>query len=343
MNSDFVATNAASSGIELDRKLIKNLSRRSDRPGIIYLGKWFTSLLASGYLIHLSNDTLMIWPAMFIHGVLLSVPAYSMSHETAHGTAFKSRWLNEAANWISSLLYLEEPLHRRYTHTNHHTYTWHVGKDVQMPFDTPMAFGGWLLEISGLVLTHFHVVTLLRLVSGRYTKEMKSVIPDNEFPRIRRNAWIFILVYLCIVVAIILGFSQLLWYLVIPMILGRPVMLLFTLIQHVEMQENSPSIIESTRSFRTSRIAEFLYMNMNNHVEHHLYPQVPFYTLPQLHEEIKDQLPTPDPGFWRTNIEALVVTIKRSLGHNTKAATIRQAAHMITDGGYKKVSSRSMK
>ena len=343
MKSEFVATNAISSGIELDRKKIKNLSRRSDRPGIIYLCKWIASLLCSGYLIYLSSETLWIWPAMFIHGVILSVPGYSMSHETAHGTAFKTRWLNEAVNWISSLIYLEEPLHRRYTHTNHHTYTWHVGKDVQMPFDTPMTIGGWLVEISGFALTHFHLMTLLRLASGRYTREMKSVIPEDEFPRIRRNAWIFILVYVSIAILIISGFSELLWYLLIPMVLGRPVMLLFGLIQHVEMMENSPSILESTRSFRTNPIGEFLYMNMNNHVEHHLYPQVPFYSLPRLHEQIKDQLPEPDPGFWRTNIEALSVVIRRSLGRNTKAWTIRQAAHMITQGGYEKVSSKSMR
>ena len=343
MDSQFVATNAVSSGIMLDRKKIKALIRRSDQPGIVYLTKWLLSLVASGSLIYLSAGSLWIWPAMFIHGILLAVPAYSLSHETAHGTAFKTRWLNESVNWMSSLLYMEEPLHRRYTHTNHHTFTWHVGKDSQMPFDTPMTFAGWLAEVSGLALTHFHIVTLFRLAGGRYTDVMKSVIPENEFPRIRRNAWLFLVIYTAIALAIMIGVDELLWYLVIPMLLGRPVMLLFTLIQHIEMQENSPSILESTRSFRSNWLAEFLYMNMNNHVEHHLFPQVPFYALPQLHQEIGDQLPQPDPGFWRTNFEALSVVVRRSLGLNTRARTIRQAPHMITSGGYEKVSTRAMK
>ena len=73
-------------------------------------------------------------------------------------------------------------------------------------------------------------------------------------------------------------------------------------------------------------------MNMNNHVEHHLYPQVPFYALPDLHDAIKDQLPEPDPGFWRTNIETLSVVIRRSLGRSTRAWSIRQAPYMITEG-----------
>jgi fatty acid desaturase len=130
---------------------------------------------------------------------------------------------------------------------------------------------------------------------------------------------------------------------VLPTLLGRSVMLLFTLIQHVEMAENSPSILNSTRSCQSSPIASFLYLNMENHVEHHLYPQVPFFALPALHQELKDQLPTPDPGFWRTNLEVLSVVIRRSLGRNTKAWTIRQAPHMVTDGGpVAKISERSM-
>ena len=116
-----------------------------------------------------------VWPAMFVHGILLTLPAYSFSHETAHGTAFRTRRLNEAVFWLTSFIYMEEPLHRRYTHTNHHTFTWHVGKDSQMPFDTPMAFGGWLAEMSGIALLRFHVRVLCQLAVGRYTDTMKSV------------------------------------------------------------------------------------------------------------------------------------------------------------------------
>jgi fatty acid desaturase len=121
MTIKFAATNAASSGVNLDRKTVKALCRRSDRPGLIYVLKWVISLLVSGCLIYLAQDSLWVWPAMFIYGTILSVPAYSMSHETAHGTALKTRWLNETLNWITALLYIEEPLHRRYTHTNYHT------------------------------------------------------------------------------------------------------------------------------------------------------------------------------------------------------------------------------
>ena len=119
-------------------------------------------------------------------------------------------------------------------------------------------------------------------------------------------------------------------------------MLLFTLIQHVELQENSWSVIDSTRSFRTSLLGRFLYMNMNNHIEHHLYPQVPFHALPALHLAVKDQLPEPDPGFFRTNREVFGVALRRSLGKNTRARTIRQAPHMISGGDYELIAQKTM-
>jgi len=81
---------------------------------------------------------------------------------------------------------------------------------------------------------------------------------------------------------------------------------------------------------------------MNHHVEHHLYPQVPFHSLPALSQHLKDLLPEPDPGFFRFNWEVLKVVIKRTLGRNTKGSGIRQAPHMITEGAITSIAKRSM-
>ena len=34
--------------------------------------------------------------------------------------------------------------------------------------------------------------------------------------------------------------------------------------------------------------SRFIYMNMNYHIEHHMFPLVPYYNLPALHQEIKE-------------------------------------------------------
>ena len=337
-----VVTNAASSGVAIDRRHLKSLARRSDAPGLTYLATWVAALALTGSLVWFALGTVWVWPAMFVHGVVMSVPSYSISHETAHGTAFHSRRLNEAVFWFTSLLYGEEPLHRRYTHTNHHTRTWYVGLDSQMPFDTPLDFRGWLYDISGLSVHRFQLRVLWQLATGQYTDLMRAVAPEAELPKMTRNARIFGLIYLGLAGLVVSGYTWPLWFHVLPRLLGGPIMLMFNIIQHAEMQENSPSIMKSTRTFRTDRVGRFLYMNMNHHIEHHLYPQVPFYSLPALHEAVAEQTPDPDPGFWRTNLDLLSVVIRRSLGRNTKAAWIRQAPHMVTQGAYAKIAKATM-
>lgn len=340
---DYLPTNAVSSGVKLDKKTLKSIASRSDKPGVIYILQWLIALTLTSSLVWMSLGTWWVWPTMFVHGVLLTVPAYSLSHETAHGTAFRTRWLNEAVLWVSSLIYLEEPLHRRYTHTSHHTFTWWPEKDAQFPFDTPIGLKGWITEITGFSLLRFHVHVFWLLATKRYTDMMRRCAPEREFPKMTRNARIMLALYAVIGAAPFFGIWWPIWLVVLPRIFGAPVMLLFGLIQHAELQENSPSILESTRSFRTNWLAKFLYMNMNNHMEHHLYPQVPFHALPRLADAVKEQVPQPDPGFFRTNWEVFMVALRRSLGLSTRAPSIRQAPHMITQGGpLKPIAKRTM-
>ena len=167
-------TNAASTGIRIERAQLKSLARRSNRPGLAYLAVWAFLLAATGALVWFTLGTAYVWGAMFVYGVVMSVPSYALSHETAHGTAFRTRRLNEAVFWFTSLLYGEEPLHRRYTHTNHHTHTWYVGLDSQMPFNTPLTLKGWLYDLSGLSIHRFQFRVLWQLASKQYTPLMRA-------------------------------------------------------------------------------------------------------------------------------------------------------------------------
>jgi fatty acid desaturase len=43
-------------------------------------------------------------------------------------------------------------------------------------------------------------------------------------------------------------------------------------------------------------ISRFIYWNMNYHVEHHMFPLVPYHALPRLHDLIRYDLPAPNPS-----------------------------------------------
>lgn len=49
----------------------------------------------------------------------------------------------------------------------------------------------------------------------------------------------------------------------------------------------------------------FLCWNMNYHIEHHMYPMVPFHQLPALHERGKHVLPQSDPSYTMALIRTL--------------------------------------
>lgn len=309
-----VATTADSSGIQLDKKTLKGLMRRSDLPGLRYLGLWVLFLAASGAGLVLSLGTWLVVPAALLYGAILTVPAYSLSHECAHGTAFRTRWLNELVFWVTSLIYLEPPHFRRYAHARHHTYTWMRGLDAQMPFNTPLSLKGWLLEVSCVGQYLYDAKHMVRNAFGRFDPEVVDFTPASELPKLKWEARAFLAIYLGgAAAAVATGAVWVLTFLVIPRLVGGVVMQLFTVIQHAEMEENSPDLRRSTRSFTTNWFGRFLYANMSYHIEHHVYPTVPFHALDKLNAAIRDQLPVPDQGLFRTNFEVLVAVLRRSL------------------------------
>jgi len=50
----------------------------------------------------------------------------------------------------------------------------------------------------------------------------------------------------------------------------------------------------NSRTVYMNPISRFIYWNMNYHVEHHMFPMVPYHQLPALHAAIKHDLPAPN-------------------------------------------------
>ncbi len=313
--TDTLATTPESSGVEIDKKALKQLMRRSDRPGLIHLGLWILLLGASGGLLAASLGTWAVIPAMIFHGTVLTVPAYAFSHECAHGTAFRTRRLNEAVFWITSLIYIQPPTFRRFAHARHHTYTWIRAKDAQMPFETPLTIRSWLLELSDLDQYRYDFGHMLRNAAGRFSPEVIDFTPASELPKLKRESRIFLAAYgLGALAAVATGALWPLIYIAIPRLVGGVVMQLYTIIQHAELAEDQADLTKSTRSFTTNAFSRFLYANMSYHLEHHLYPTVPFHALPRLNAALAEQLPAPSRGLFRTNLEVLRAVLRRSLG-----------------------------
>ena len=95
-------------------------------------------------------------------------------------------------------------------------------------------------------------------------------------------------------------------------------MLLFGLTQHTGLQEDIKDHRYSTRTVYLNPIFSFLYWQMEYHIEHHMFPTVPSYNLPKLHEMIKDQLPPTRKGLWGAYKEIIPAVFKQAKDPNYK-------------------------
>ena len=92
------------------------------------------------------------------------------------------------------------------------------------------------------------------------------------------------------------------WSLLPLMLIGGPRfygtwhMVMTGTLQHLGLAENVTDHRLNTRTVLMNPISRFLYLNMNYHVEHHMFTMVPYYNLPALHDLIKHDLPAPEPS-----------------------------------------------
>ncbi|RWE71309.1 MAG: fatty acid desaturase, partial [Mesorhizobium sp.] len=59
-------------------------------------------------------------------------------------------------------------------------------------------------------------------------------------------------------------------------------MVLTGLLQHIGLADNVTDHRLNTRTVYMNPISRFIYWNMNYHVEHHMFPMVPYHALPRL-------------------------------------------------------------
>ena len=59
--------------------------------------------------------------------------------------------------------------------------------------------------------------------------------------------------------------------------------------QHTFLEHQSDTVL-GTRSILTNRVTAFFMCNENYHLEHHLYPGIPWYNLPRVHQALGDDL-----------------------------------------------------
>ena len=85
---------------DVPRKVMKELMQRHDGPAIRDTAIWLGSmavLAGAGIALWLSGHPWLSLPVWLAYGVLYGSASDSRWHETQHGTAFKTGWMND---WV---------------------------------------------------------------------------------------------------------------------------------------------------------------------------------------------------------------------------------------------------
>lgn len=287
----------------ISRRELKALMRRSDRPAAIRLVFWVLLLIATGSLIYLAYDTPFIWPAMFIHGIVI-VHHFSLQHECCHYTVFRTRWLNDVAGNICGFIIMLPNRHFRYEHCDHHTYTNLKGQDPEL-IELPVSPGRYLWYISSVPYWKNKFTELFRHTAGRLSDEERRFVPKEEYGTIIWEARLMLAAYLVILaVCLASGWWAPLWFWWIPLFLGEPVMRAIRLTEHVG-RPNVRDMKENTRTSLVSPAWRFLCWNMNYHAEHHYASSVPFHALPELHRRLEGYVHVEERGYLGAHLDIL--------------------------------------
>lgn len=268
--------------------------------GIYFWGSWWSVPFWLGY------------------GVLYGSACDSRWHECGHGTAFRTRWLNDVVYHIASFQVMRNPVNWRWSHARHHTDTIIVGRDPEIAWMHPIGLALKALAYVGIVEVWESLKVLIRNAMGTLSADELDYIPEQARPAALFWARIHVAIYAAtVLVAAIMLLSGMGWKATIPFLLiGGPRaygcwhMVMCGLLQHGGLAEDVLDHRLNSRTLYMNPISRWIYWNMNYHIEHHMYPMVPYYSLPELHEIIKHDLPEPNPSIFAAYKE-LVIAIMR--------------------------------
>lgn len=236
---------------------------------------------------------------------LLCCSVFASLHETAHGTAFKSKNLNKIAAFLAGMGHVYPSTLFRELHFTHHRHTHEPGKDPEISFGGQPApsvissLGMYLMWLMGLPLLLFKIMMIIAGALG-----MPEALRKRAYPFVnpkRRAAifwecWLFILVYgglIYLFINILEGGLSI----VIGQVLGHAILAFYLAMEHNGLPHEG-DILEKTRSIHTNRFVKLVMWNMPYHAEHHAYPAVPFHALPDLREELEPDLKHKHEGHW---------------------------------------------
>lgn len=266
-------------GIE-KQKVIRELHRV--QPGrnslvLLFLGLWvFGILLIRSFPLLLAHLFAYVIIGVAIHGLAI------LMHEGCHGNLFRNRWKDRWLGVFCGAPALLSCSAYRVVHLKHHRHV-RTAEDPEefmnlsrRPWVRSLAFYGWIVIGA---LPYLVLVPVNAIVLGRWRDRVDIV---SEYA---------LLIALHGTVLAVAWRYELLPLLLHGWVIPLLVVSIFTNVrgwaEHAMTMPGHP--LTQSRVITSNRLVSLLMCNLNYHLEHHLYPAMPWYNLRKLHELLSDE------------------------------------------------------
>jgi fatty acid desaturase len=154
---------------------------------------------------------------------------------------------------------------------------------------------------------------MLRYAFGGLNAAEKDYVPPSEQGKVRLVAQVWTAIYAVVILSCFWLHSFLPVMLIgLPSFYGAWHGVMTGITQHIGLAEDVLDHRLNCRTVYMNPFSRFVYWNMNYHVEHHMFPNVPYHALPALHEAIKADCPPAYSSIWAAYSE-IVPTLIRQL------------------------------
>lgn len=294
----------------LSSEEIAELTARSDWRGLwAIVSTWLIIAAVFAVLARWPNPLTFVAALTLIAGRQLALAI--LEHEGAHGTLFKTRWMNNVlADWFCARPIWQNLMKYRTHHFVHHTRT---GTDQDPDISLHAGYPTTRRSMARKMLRDVSGITGLKLLFGLVLMDAGvirwTVANDVEkLPQDGRRWWDYPVTFLrnaqgmlianALLFAIFAacGHAWLYGVWVLAYVTPFPLLLRIRSLAEHGVLERVPDMFRNTRTTRAGWLARLLVapMRVNYHLEHHAMAAVPYYSLPRLHRLLRERNAVPE-------------------------------------------------
>jgi fatty acid desaturase len=225
----------------------------------------------------------MVLIGMFIQAIAI------LMHEALHGNLFRSARLNRWTTFAFGVPAFFSGTAYKVAHLNHHrqTRTKQDQDEISNVCKTPAQYRVifYALFFTATYVYLFTVLPRTAIQIGTYRERCAIAL---------EYAAIVVICSSVIIWGVGTGRANcLLWYWILPMQVAMFLSNIRGLSEH--LCTSMDHVLEKTRTIRSNGLVSFLMLNLNYHLEHHLFPGVPWYNLRKVHQELQPLYATARP------------------------------------------------